>query len=687
MSEPINGQSPIGGLGLFSSLLDENGALPANWMFWTKAIYSDLVFRPIKDTCFYTEKLWQDVEANFFPDNHFYQAPGNIDLLASGSLTPVEGSEDFRKKCAEISGVDFQLGSTFEIGSDSGTPFDPPQFCVRNFQIFEDSKSNEYLYSSIKVGALGHQFDESFHSLGPERTEHSQEFVQSEFLISDYRKASSITAVSFFLALSELWSSWTYALSEGDEEKAVKRVESIFEDGRSFSLPKSSYPQPVLRYIDSSTYVFSAPEEGRWMYVPDTLEVGWLFSPESLENQEALCLLHWGPRFFMDMVTGACTSHMEIMDSFFDGGLITMEQKHAPRSWFGFTPIGKLPKFYEALSYNGSGNSLAYGFLLPRLAEGKVSVEYVVNSTERFIKTISELYEPDNVLLREERTIASGNIAIAYFMHGDFVKSSKYVMDVLSVDPSNSEAIFIANEILKLQEDETLRDALKVPVTAASSEVYDTPTWLLGAIDELHSLSDKSKAVRSSGIDDGAIEPAIDAKLLDDLVLQFVELKNLAQKFKYIMFRDADGLRPDVGLTYVNDDYLEVMVIGAEENPVSKHFPWLDSFDESSNFEFDIPKSYFRDSVGFRKFLSAIFDTYQRLELELVPVGETKLKIKTFFPITKKVPAPPPVTNIVRQVAPLDYKRPVESPPTYAPRPMIGFSQPTPFGDIFFGMR
>ena len=98
MSEPINGQSPIGGLGLFSKLLDENGALPANWMFWTKAIYSDLVFRPIKDTCFYTEKLWQDVEANFFPDNHFYQAPGNIDLLASGSLTPVEGSEDFRKR-------------------------------------------------------------------------------------------------------------------------------------------------------------------------------------------------------------------------------------------------------------------------------------------------------------------------------------------------------------------------------------------------------------------------------------------------------------------------------------------------------------------------------------------------------------------------------------------------------------
>jgi hypothetical protein len=686
MSEPINGQSPIGGLGLFSKLLDENGALPANWMFWTKAIYSDLVFRPIKDTCFYQEKLWQEIEANFFPDNHFYQAPENIDLLASGSLTPVEGSEDFRKKCADIPEVNFQSGSTFEIGSDFGSPFDPRQFCVRNFQIFEDSQSNEFLYSSIKVGALGHQFDESFHSLSPERKEHTEEFVQSKFLISDYRKVSSITAVSFFLALSELASSFTHAYSEGGEAKAGKRVASIIEDGRSFSLPKSSYPQPVFRYVNSLTYVFSATGEVRCLYVPDTLEVGWLFSPESLENAEAINLLRLGPRFFMDIVTGAHTSHMEIMDSFFDGGLITLEQKNASKSWFGFKPIGKLIKFYEAIGYNGAGNGLAYGFLLPRLAECKVSVEYVVSSIEAYLEMISGFYEPDNDFVKHETNTASGNIAIAYFVHGDFVKSSKYVMDVLSVDPSNSEAIFIAKEILKLQEDETLRDALKAPVTAASTEVYDAPTWLLGAIDELHSLSDKSKAVRSSGIDDAPIEPTIDAKLLDDLVLQFVELKGLAQKFKYIMFRDADGLRPDVGLTYVNDDYLEVMVIGAEENPVSKHFPWLDSFDDSSNFEFDIPKSYFRDSVGFRKFLSAVFDTYQRLELELVPVGETKLKIKTFFPITKKVPAPPPVTNIVRQVAPLDYKRPVESPPSYAPRPMIGFSQPTAFGDFFFGM-
>jgi hypothetical protein len=331
-----------------------------------------------------------------------------------------------------------------------------------------------------------------------------------------------------------------------------------------------------------------------------------------------------------------------------------------------FIPSGNLLEFYEGINYTRQGNSLAYCFLLPRLTEGKVAVDYVVDSLEGYISRITELYPPKDEYLEAQKNHSLGNLAIAYLMSGDIVKSTECILKYLGAFPSDSEAHFIAREILKLKENKTLRNAIESGSRKESVEEYEAPDWLLDGISALQTLGDISSKGHAGIEEEASLIPTIDAKLLENLVLQFVEFKSVARKFEYITFRDAQGLRPDIGLTHVNDEQIVVSVIGAEECPVSEYYPWLEIYYESPQlFQYQIPTRYLVDSVGLRRFLSLIFETYQDIELEVVPIGTSKPKIRTFFPVNKRVTELSPLeSNYVRGTS-----------QNYTPRAFFGFTR------------
>jgi hypothetical protein len=625
---------------LFSTVFfDKNGDINRGMEYLAQRVYSDLDFQSLHDSSHVGKDFWRDADMNFLPDTSYVcRVPTNINLIASGKLTQIEGGSDFREQCAQI--IDsIGTGRAFELGAGGGFEIPGPrQFAVQNFEFYKDSESREYLYSSVKVGALGFQFDPDFHGPKPPRVIHSTEPISGKFLAADYVKSISTEFLAIFFALSELITS---AYASDDAEQAVQDMTS---NGRSFNLPKSSYPQPTFRYVNSFSALYDGAAELSWSFVPDALEVGWLFTQDALEDEKARNLLTMGVPFLTLLIAEAFEFHGPSMDVLFG-------QRHElsygeDQSISRFVPIGKLSDFYDRIGYTRQGNSLAYGFLLPRLAEGKLAVDYVVDSLEGYIEIISQKYPPKDEFLEFEKIHALGNLAIAYLISGDLAKSSEYILKVLNDAPSDSEAHFIAREILKLKESEKLRNAIESASRKEKIEVFDAPSWLLIAINALHTLGNKSSKDIAGLDDEASVIPTIDAKLLENLVLQFVEFKSLAKKFEYITFRDAQGLRPDIGLTHLNDEQVIVSLIGAEESPVSEHYPWLEIYYEGPQlFQYQIPTRYLIDSVGLRRFLSVIFGTYQDIELELVPIGTSKPNIRTFFPVTKRATGPSPLES------------------------------------------
>jgi tetratricopeptide (TPR) repeat protein len=613
---------------LFSEIFfDKNGKLKEAIGYLAQMVYSDLDFQSLHDSSHVDKQFWRDADMSFFPDtSYFSRVPTNINLISSGKLTQIEGSGDFREQCSQI--IDsIDKGLAFEVGAALGSKIPGNrQFAVQNFEFYKDSKSREYLYSSVIVGAWGFQFDPDFHGPKPPRGVQSEEPISGKFLVADYVKSVMTEPLAIFFAASEIL---TRLYGVDNSEQAL---EDMFSNGRSFNMPKSSYPQPTFRYINAFSYLYSDAGAGQWSFVPDALEVGWLFSQEALEDERARNLLTMGLPILTQLIAEALEFHGPFMDAHFGQRYDLRYGKDESIS--RFVPIGKLSEFYEKIEYHPDGNTLAYSFLLPRLAEGKLAVDYVVDSLEEYIEIISQRYPPKDEFLEFEKITALGNLAIAFLISGDLEKSSQYIRKVLNDDPSDSEAHFIAREILKIKENETLRSALDNASRKETIEVYDAPHWLLVAINALHTLGDKSS-------DESSVEPKIDSNLLENLVLQFVEFKSLAKKFEYITFRDAQGLRPDIELTHLNDDQIVLSLIGAEESPVSEHYPWLESYyEEPQLFQYSIPNRYLVDSVGLRRFLSVIFETYQDIELELVPIGTSRPKIRTFFPVTKRVTGP-----------------------------------------------
>jgi hypothetical protein len=637
---------------LFSTVFfDENGNIN-RWMeHLAQRVYSDLDFESLHESSHLGKKFWQDADMSFLPDtSYFSRVPTNINLISSGKLTQIEGGREFRGRCAQI--LDYiDTGRAFEVGEGLGLEIPGKrQFAVENFEFYKDSKSREYLYSSVIVGAWGFQFDPDFHGPKPPRGVQSKEPISGKFLVVDYVKSLMTEALAIFFALSEVL---TVYASENSEQV----VQDMSSNGRSFNLPKSSYPQPTFRYVNSFSALYDDAGQVSWSYVPDALEVGWLFTQEALEDEKARNLLTMGLPFLSLLIAEAFEFHGPVMDSLFG-------QRHELRygedeSISRFVPIGKLLEFYERIKYARQGNSLAYCFLLPRLAEGKLTVDYVVDSLEEYINTITEIYPLKDEYLEAQKTHAFGNLAIAYLISGDLEKSTQHILKVLNDDPSNGEGHFIARDILKLKENKTLRNAIESASRKETVEEYEAPSWLLGAINALHELGDKSS-------DESSVAPTIDSKLLENLVLQFVEFKSLAKKFEYITFRDAQGLRPDIALTHVNDEQIVVSLIGADESPVSEHYPWIESYYEGPQlYQYRIPTRYLIDSFGLRRFLSVIFETYQDIELELIPVGASRPKIRTFFPLAKSVTGP----------SPLESNNSKGTSQNYTPRAFFGFTR------------
>jgi hypothetical protein len=644
---------------LFSTVFfDKNGNINRWIEHLAQMVYSDLDFESLHESSHLGKKFWQDADMSFLPDtSYFSRVPTNINLISSGKLTQIEGGREFRGRCAQI--LDYiDTGRAFEVGAGLGQEIPGArQFAVQNFEFYKDSKSREYLYSSVIVGAWGFQFDPDFHGPKPPRGVQSKEPISGKFLVADYVKSLMTEALAIFFALSEVL---TVYASENSEQV----VQDMSSNGRSFNLPKSSYPQPTFRYVNSFSALYDDAGQVSWSYVPDALEVGWLFTQEALEDEKAWNLLTMGLPFLSLLIAEAFEFHGPVMDSLFG-------QRHELRygkdeSISRFVPIGKLLEFYEKIEYHSDGNTLAYGFLLPRLAEGKLAVDYVVDSLEGYIEKISQKFPPKEEWVEFQRITALGNLAIAYLISGDLEKSSEYVLKVLNDAPSDSEAHFIAREILKIKENRTLRDAVESASRKENIEVYDAPSWLLGAINALHTLGDKSSKGIAGLDDEASVAPTIDAKLLENLVLQFVEFKSLAKKFLYIAFRDAQGLRPDIELTHLSDEQILITLTETEESPISEHYPWLEIYDEGPQFfEYQIPSRYLIDSVGLRRFLAVIFETYQDIELELIPIGNSKPKIRTFFPVTKSATGP----------SPLESSNSKGTSQTYTPRTFFGFTR------------
>ena len=626
---------------LFSTVFfDKNGNINRGMGYLAQRVYSDLDFQSLHDSSHVGKDFWRDADTNLFPDTSYIsRVPTNINLIASGKLTQIEGGSDFREQCAQIINS-IGTGRAFELGAGGGFEIPGPrQFAVQNFEFYKDSESREYLYSSVKVGALGFQFDPDFHGPKPPRGPRSTEPISGKFLVADYIKSISTESLMFFFALSE-WMTWIVCAGDDYAEQ-----EDMLSSGRSFNLPKSSYPQPTFRYLNSFSRLFDDAGDVSWCFVPDALEVGWLFSQDALEDENARNLLTMGPQILTMLVAQAFEFHGPYMDALL---FRRHELRHGEdQSISRFIPIGKLSDFYDRIGYtHRQGNSLAYGFLLPRLAEGKLAVDFVVDSLKGYIDIISQVYPPKDEWVESEKRTALGNLAIAYLISGDLAKSSEYILKILNDAPSDSEAHFIAREILNLKEDKTLRKTVEGASRKETIGVYDAPSWLLGAINALHTLGNKSSKGHADREDDTSNLHKINTKLLDNLVLQFVEFKSLAKKFEYITFRDGQGLRPDIGLTHLSDEEILVSLIGAEESPISEHYPWLEIYYEGPQFfEYQIPSRYFIDSVGLRRFLAVIFETYQDIELELVPIGNSKPRIRTFFPITKRVTGPSPLKS------------------------------------------
>jgi hypothetical protein len=77
--------------------------------------------------------------------------------------------------------------------------------------------------------------------------------------------------------------------------------------------------------------------------------------------------------------------------------------------------------------------------------------------------------------------------------------------------------------------------------------------------------------------------------------------------------------------------------IGTDEAITFSAYPWLQGFTENPGIiEFEFPTAFFEDEVASRAVLEEVFDTYNSLELEIVPLGGSRPKIRTLFPVAKK---------------------------------------------------
>lgn len=308
-----------------------------------------------------------------------------------------------------------------------------------------------------------------------------------------------------------------------------------------------------------------------------------------------------------------------------------------PFSIFGSQPNGTnqkaemIPALFESLlafnrgrNYNGSWNSYVYGFLLPGLAEGRVSLG-LIEETLGFIES------------EAERTIALGNLALANLVIGKFAEAGHLTLAMAESASASDEslfehcmpeAFFLGESLASLTGDTSVLDKLDDLSKGRAFPKYKTPAWLDVALSSLAKPRSLEADV-SSRISNR--ETNLD--LIHAIESQMRELMPVLQDFEFIQLHDGENLRPSVSLS-ASEGNMVCIIVTTKDKRGLPSFPWLrDDSKYEDVVEYWLSRDFFIDGMAKTRFLTELFDTYNRVELELVPLASTSVKVRTILPI------------------------------------------------------
>lgn len=376
------------------------------------------------------------------------------------------------------------------------------------------------------------------------------------------------------------------------------------------SLDERDFPTPSARITDGDLYVFDQTSSN-WHggYFPMIIEVGWSFTENSLDSEEAQLLLSGAPSVIHEIIADGDSRFRSYLSAFF--GTPASWPEASFRSQGGLVSAHNLPDFMDAIDYNGAKNSLAYGFWLKGLGEGRVTSDRI----QELLKGVEG---------EEETLIAKGNLALAHSLLGNNQEARKLAHEVLAEDPNNSEAAYIVTHTSG--SDSHHGANVHSEEYAALAAKYSAPDWLAKALTGEGS---------SSNIDQSSAP-----EILPPLLAQFKEIAKVIDKYEFFQFHDLEGIR---GAVWISPGRPNTLLIGMSDSDKGylHEFPWVPNDSGYDDIlEIEIPREVFDDENVATRLLSEIFDTYKNLELEVVPLGNTRSKINTYFPV-RKVGAPP----------------------------------------------
>ena len=584
---------------LFETMIVPNsewiwGWLPGVW-------YQDLQMKPLQESDIISKKQIDQLSSNLFPvqGQGEIQVPADFEANFGGVQLTAKDESSLRELfAAEFSGTTFHLW-------DAGVltlPIDDQQ---------EKNSKSTALSISFHKGKDGTEFGYVYVNLGfftwPFSSDYIDPEISSDAISSIASGVSQVSAkVRAPLVMATLMATSEAAVL-GAKKNFDKAGRIAFADKKKVNV----LPKPKFRVLP--TYPLSmATGDANWVwgYMPEVLQAGWTFTAETLKDEASTTILGNAPILLYNLFSDGCRNWPEFMDQIFG----------TPAAWAsdidrGVLQVGDLRGFMERFDYNGSPNSLAYSFWLPRLAEGKLS--------------LSALEKSLHGMADEEGIIAEGNLSLANLMHGNFEKAEELALSVLKAEPENCEAVYVLESLAEVAMRPKLREVAQRARSASDFEEYSPPAWLTDAVANLAGGTRTSSAKTQAQVAE---------EFLDKLTEQFIEFVRVIDKLEFAQFFDAEGIRPAVSINPNGDGNVGLFVF-SPDRITFRDFPWLapeNIYDDIQ--EFDLPRAFFADQRKLASLLADIFEFYNQIEIEIAPLGYSIPKIKTLFPVAKKAP-------------------------------------------------
>ena len=494
---------------------------------------------------------------------------------------------------------------------------------IGTFEFFE-SKAGEFAYVHTNVAFHGWPFDPKFSS-NREKEQPSLIDCPAHDLVQPYIEEIRLRQIlPSFIAFAEVMT-----LAGINSDVLSKRdISNFILSGRSvhkklWGVPEDE-PRSRYRIRPNQIDMHDVNEIGTISaQLPMVLECGFTFRTTTSSD-----------RFWEALLQGLSSMRLLLEDGDCHFGNLMNAAFCSPSAWrIPLSPTSKLipatpnhlKQFLSDVDYKGDWNSYVYNFLLPKLAVRQVDLSLV----EKYLSEIKD--EPNQI-------IGLGNLSLAQLTSGNLATSGETLIQFAQrigelgddQDTYWSEAVFIGEKINELGGKAKYLTSVLDLVGARKLNKEKPPAWLLQTLPEngMRASLNLDKKIH--------LEKLSNITLIRNISEQISEILPKIDKYEFIQFYDVEDLRPVIAITSDGDAAVLFSIFNGDGD-ILPSYPWLENQSKYEDvLEFSVQKSFLTDTNNRLKFLCELFDSYNKVEVEMEPLPGTKPRVNTFLPIRKK---------------------------------------------------